>query len=149
MSGDVKHRPIKAASDANDWVVVQADDAGLGDEKRVKLLSIIGFTGSIYSGAKTATTTVAGQSELFPTGGEKLQVSHASTTYDLIIGLGNTTAEAEAACSTGVAGDNKHLLLRTGSVDLPVSALIPRKGYKARAWLGVGGTVTTMLTDGV
>lgn len=115
-----------------------------GDEQSIGF-----FTGSIYSGAKTTTTTVTGQSELFPTGSEKLQFSHASTTFDLIIGLGNTVAEAELACSTGVAGDNKHLLLRTGSVDLPASALIPRKGYLARAWLGVGGTVTAMLTDGV
>jgi len=36
MSGDVKHRPIKPYADANDWVVVQSDDAGLGKEKRVK-----------------------------------------------------------------------------------------------------------------
>lgn len=33
---DIKHRPIKPYADGNDWVTVQSDSAGLGEEKRVK-----------------------------------------------------------------------------------------------------------------
>lgn len=36
MSGEVKQRPVKPIADGNDWVVVQSDSAGLGEENRVK-----------------------------------------------------------------------------------------------------------------
>jgi hypothetical protein len=38
---DVKQRPIADAVNANDWVVVQGDAAGFGDEKRVKVSDIL------------------------------------------------------------------------------------------------------------
>ena len=41
---DVKQRPIKATADASDWLVVQSDDAGLGDEKRVSIGNVLGST---------------------------------------------------------------------------------------------------------
>lgn len=107
------------------------------------------FTPSIYSGAKSATTTVTGQSELFATGATKFEAAHVSTSYDLIIGFGNTTAEAEIACSTGTEGKNKFLLLRTGVTGIPVTLRRDIGTYKAVAWLGVGGTVAWLSNQGV
>ena len=43
---DVKQRPIKASADANDWLVVQSDSAGLGDERRVKISDLPAGGGS-------------------------------------------------------------------------------------------------------
>ena len=107
------------------------------------------FTPSIFSGAKTATTTVDDQAELFAEGATRLDVSHMNTTNDLIIGFGRTLAEARTACSSGTAGVDKFLLLKTGLAGMPITLRQFRGAYTAYAWLGVGGTVECLITQGV
>lgn len=101
------------------------------------------FTPSIYSGLKSATTTVTGQSEAIATGATKLQVINKDATNGAYIGLGSSASAAETACSSGVAGQTKFLLLAEGQ------AMIPLTGYSHYAWLGVGGTVSLRVTQGV
>ena len=101
------------------------------------------FIPSIYSGLKSATTTVSGQSEAIATGAKKLQVVNKDTTNRLYIGLGTSQATAEAACSSGTAGVDKFLLLADSILTVTLS------GYTHYAWLGVGGTVSARVTQGV
>lgn len=101
------------------------------------------YTPSIYSGLKSATTTVTGQSEAIATGATKLQVVNKDATNSLYIGLGTSQATAEAACSSGTAGVDKFLLLADSMLTVPIS------DYTYYAWLGVGGTVSTRVTQGV
>ena len=48
---DVKQRPIANSVNNNDWIVVQSDDAGLGDEKRVRVSAVGGGSGGSSSSA--------------------------------------------------------------------------------------------------
>jgi hypothetical protein len=102
-----------------------------------------GFTPSIYSGTKSATTTVTGQSEAIATGATKIQVVNKDATNGVYIGFGNSAAEAEAACSSGVAGVSRFLIL-ADSISLQLV-----KDFTHYAWLGVGGTVSLRITQGV
>lgn len=118
---------------------------GLGitvNNESIKLIG--GFIGSIYSGLKSATTTVTGQSEAFATGATKLQITNNDATNSLIIGMGNSAAEAETNCDTGgTAGINKFLLLAKAQ------SIIATGTFTHYAWLGVGGTVEAQITQGV
>lgn len=101
------------------------------------------YTPSIYSGLKSATTTVTGQSEAIATGATKLQVVNKDTTNSVYIGFGLSASEAEAACSTGTAGIDKFLLLAEGQLTVTIG------DYTHYAWLGSGGTVSVRITQGV
>lgn len=118
--------------------VVKAIDADESDK-----LNDGSFTPSIYSGAKSATITVTGQSETIATGARKLQAVNKDVTNSAYVGFGLSAAEAEAACSTGIAGRTKFLLLAD-------STMLQNIGdYTHYAWLGVGGTVSMRITQGV
>lgn len=101
------------------------------------------FTPSIYSAAKSATVTVSGQSEAIATGATKLEAVNDDATNSVYIGFGNSAALAEAACSSGVAGVSRFLILPKARMHKTVS------GYSHYAWLGVGGTVSVRITQGV
>lgn len=101
------------------------------------------FVPSIYSAVKSATTTVSGQSEAIATGATKIEVVNNDASLTLTIGLGMSTTEAEQACSTGIAGENKFLLLPKGRLFYHLS------DYSHYAWLGVGGIVSTQITQGI
>lgn len=101
------------------------------------------FTPSIYSGVKSATTIVSGQSEAIATGATKFQAVNGDASNSVIIGLGLTAAEAEANCSAGTAGVNSFIVLAGGTL----TQLL--QDYKYIAWLGVGGTVSTRVVLGV
>ena len=101
------------------------------------------FTPSIFSGAKSATTTVTGQSETVAAGAKLLQAVNKDATNSAYIGFGMSNAEAEAACSTGTAGVDKFLLLADSTMLQFIG------GYSHYAWLGVGGTVSMRITQGV
>lgn len=101
------------------------------------------FTPSIYSGTKSATTTVTGQSEAVATGATKIQVVNKDATNSAYIGFGMSAAEAEAACSTGIPGTTKFLILADSSM------LQNLGNFTHYAWLGVGGTVSMRVTQGV
>jgi len=109
----------------------------------VKWLAANGFTPSIYSGSKSATTTVTGQSEAIATGATKIEVVNEDATNSIYIGFGATASAAESACSTGTAGVNRFLILAKGRMLQPVAS------YTHYAWLGVGGTVSVRVTQGV
>lgn len=101
------------------------------------------FTPSIYSGIKSASTNVSGQSEAIATGASLIQVANKDATNSVYIGFGMSASSAEAACSSGVAGVNRFLLLAD-------SIMLQFIGeYTYYAWLGVGGTVSVRITQGV
>lgn len=130
----VQYHSIEALADA----VVRAIDARTNDN-----LTTTTFTPSIYSGTKSATTTVTGQSEAIATGATKIQIANKDATNGLYIGFGNSSAAAEAACSSGTAGVNRFLIL-ADAVSLQLT-----KDYTHYAWLGIGGTVSARITQGV
>ena len=101
------------------------------------------FTPSIYSGLKSATTTVTGQSEAVASGATKLNVVNKDATNSLYVGFGMSTIEAENACSNGSSGVDKFLLLADSTMLQFIS------DYSHYAWLGVGGTVSMRITQGV
>jgi hypothetical protein len=101
------------------------------------------FTPSIFSGTKTATTTVTGQSEAIAVGATKLKVVNKDTTNSLYIGLGTSASAAEAACSSGLSGDTRFLLLAESD------ALIYIGNYSHYAWLGATATVSIRINQGV
>lgn len=101
------------------------------------------FTPSIYSAPKSATTTVAGQSEAIATGATKLRAINTDATNSVYIGFGMSAILAEAACSSGTAGVDRFLIRASGIADEPFGA------YSHYAWLGDGGTVTVRITQGV
>jgi hypothetical protein len=45
---DINQKPIKNPISISDWIGVQNQEGGLGDEKRVKLISISGFIPTIF-----------------------------------------------------------------------------------------------------
>lgn len=108
-----------------------------------KIIASCSFTPSIYSGTKSATTTVTGQSEAIATGATKIQIVNKDATNGVYIGFGISAAAAEEACSLGTAGVNKFLIL-ADSIALQVVT-----EYTHYAWLGVGGTVSLRITQGV
>jgi hypothetical protein len=101
------------------------------------------FTPSIYSGTKIATTNVTGQSEAVATGSLILRSQNDDAPNYVYIGLGNTISDAQNACTTGVAGTTRFLLLPKTMADIYI------ENYKYYAWLSVGGDVTIRLTQGV
>jgi hypothetical protein len=101
------------------------------------------FVPSIFSGVKSATTTVTGQSEAIAEGTIKIQVTNKDATNGCYIGFGNSASAAEAACSSGTAGINRFLVL----ADSQMLQLV--NNYSHYAWLGIGGTVSLRISQGV
>jgi hypothetical protein len=101
------------------------------------------FSPSIYSGQKLATTTVTGQSEARATGTRSLRINVEDGVNYVYIGLGNTAAEAETNCTTGIAGDNRFIIMPATMADISMES------YKYYAWVGVGGSVYIRITQGV
>ena len=90
---------------------------------------------SSYVAIKSATTTVAGQSEKIASGAFNIYVKNIDATNTVKIGFGTdyTTAESAAAASTDIAAP--HL-----EFNFPVPA-----GKTHYSWLGVGGTVLAVI----
>ena len=101
------------------------------------------FIPSIYSGTKSATTTIFGQSEAKATGAMVLKVVNLSTTNGVYIGLGQSNAEAESNISTGTNNIVRFLVPKLATSYINIS------DYSHYSWLGNGATVSTILTQGV
>ena len=98
---------------------------------------------TIYAGIKTATTTVDQQYEKLATGVTKLHVKNKDETNGVIIGLGDTASEAKDACSTGVVGVSKFLILPE------VACEIRTNSFFYCAWLSLASSVSIVLVQGV
>ena len=61
---DVKQRPIANSVNNDDWIVIQSDDAGLGDEKRVRVSAVSGGSGvsTLPKSLRTSRKKVSGTS---------------------------------------------------------------------------------------
>jgi hypothetical protein len=101
------------------------------------------FIPSIYSGTKSATTTIAGQSEAKATGAKVLKIENQSSTNSVYIGLGQSLSEAETNASTGNNNVTRFLVLPKKISYINIS------NYSFYSWLGNGATVATILTQGV
>lgn len=96
------------------------------------------FTPSAYSGNKSATTTVTGQSEAIATGATRLRVRNLDATNYGKVAFGTSAANAESNAANGVA-------IEAGQVEtlgIPAAAT-------HYAWLGDTGTVPLNVTQGV
>lgn len=93
------------------------------------------FIPSSYVAIKSASTTVAGQSEKIASGVKFIYVKNLDATNTVKIGFGTSYATAETAAAT--------------STDIAVPSLefnFPVPGGKTHyAWLGVGGTVSAVI----
>lgn len=92
---------------------------------------------SLFSGDKSATTTVTGQSEKFASAATGLTVVNMDSTNYARIGFGNSNAESEANISSGI-------------VVMPGKSINTQKGrFTHYAWLGDTGTVLLHITQAV
>lgn len=113
------------------------------DAGGVNAINFYKFVPSIYSGLKSATTTVTGQSEAIATGATKLRVQNTDATNSVYIGLGTSTSTAEINAGSGDSGVTRFLLLPGSIADISIDS------YTHYAWLGSGGTVSLRVTQGV
>lgn len=90
---------------------------------------------SSYLAVKSATTTVAGQSEAIATGARRIYCKNLDTTNTVKIGFGASNAEAETAAVTAET-------IALPYIEHYFAIPIGRANY---AWLGVGGTVSILL----
>lgn len=96
------------------------------------------FKPSAYSANKSATTTVAGQSEALATGTGMLRVRNLDATNYGLVAFGTSAANAETNVASGVA-------IELGQVEIlgvPANAT-------HYAWLGNTGTVVLNIVQGV
>lgn len=93
---------------------------------------------SSYSALKSASTTVAGQSEALPAGATKLRVRNLDGTNYVLIAFGTSLATAESNAATGIA-------IEFGQVE---TITIPADATHW-AWLGDTGTVSINAVFGV
>jgi hypothetical protein len=102
------------------------------------------FLPSIYDSTKSATTSVAGQSEACATGAKVLCAENLSVSNVVYIGLGQSQSEAEANAASGVNNVTRF--------KLPTSSgpcYINIANYSFYSWLGGGATVSVHLVQGV
>jgi hypothetical protein len=141
---DVKKRPVKETPNLNDWIVVHNENAGLGDEKRINLKTLINrFINTIFSADKSSNTDGSDLYQCIATGVTTLKVTNKSSTNKVYFGLGLDAAEAKFNRDNGVPGLNR-FLIRPGVV-----ANIYVEENKFCAWVSVGGTATINLEQGV
>ena len=90
---------------------------------------------SNYQGDKSATTTVTGQSEAWPSGGTALEITNLAASNFMQIGQGDSLAAAEAQAASGqiIFAGTTHKIGRL-------------TGASHWAWLGDTGTVAFRAT---
>lgn len=96
------------------------------------------FVPSAYSANKSATTSVAGQSEAIADGALRLRVRNLDTTNYALIAFGTSAANAEANAANGVV---------IPAADMEVLGIPANATHYS--WLGNAGTVLLNIVQGV
>jgi hypothetical protein len=138
---------ISFAADSTNWVSLGTSailTAKLPDiaTSYIDGISQTKFIASDFSGTKTASTTISGQSEPIVTGVSVIRVENQDTTKYTNIGLGSSATEAEYNASLGTSGVNKFTVAPLTIDDISMV------GYKYYAWLGITGTTIVKITQG-
>ena len=101
------------------------------------------FKTSIYSGVKSATTSVFEQSEKLASGVRAIRIQNNDTTNPVFIGLGLSNSEAENNAESGIAYVNRFIVLPGDIIDIGIAT------ETHCAWLGIGDTVSIRVSQGV
>lgn len=96
------------------------------------------FVPSAYSALKSATTTVAGQSEALASNAGRIRVANLDATNYALIAFGTSAGDAETSAANGV------VIPKATSMEIGVPV-----GATHYAWLGNTGTVSLAITQGV